>query len=304
MLAYPNFLETVTQLKPLYFLRALGGGIYIVGVLVMMYNLVATARSGQFVANEPAEAMPLAKEYHEPKGEHWHRWIERRPVQLLIGSFIVILIGGIFELIPTFLIESNVPQIASVAPYTSLELVGRDIYIKEGCNNCHSQMIRPFRSETERYGEYSKAGEFVYDHPFLWGSKRTGPDLARIGGKYPNSWHFHHMLEPESMSPGSIMPVYPWLIEDKMELDDLEAKISAMRTLGVPYPEGYEEIALSDLQTQADEIAANLEESGVQVPSDRDIIALIAYLQRLGTDIQVNENEEKKSYEIKPLSEQ
>ena len=302
LLAYPNFLETVTQLKPLYFLRALGGGVYIVGVLVMFYNLVKTVQSGQFVANEPAEAMSLAKNYVDPKGEHWHRWIERRPVQLLIGSLIVILIGGIFELIPTFLIKENVPQIASVKPYTSLELVGRDIYIKEGCNNCHSQMIRPFRSETERYGEYSKAGEFVYDHPFLWGSKRTGPDLARIGGKYPNSWHFHHMLEPESMSPNSIMPVYPWLIEDEMDISDLEAKVSAMRTLGVPYPEGYESQARADLEMQAQEIADNLKESDIEVPSDREIIALIAYLQRLGTDIQVKTEEETKPYQIKPVN--
>lgn len=163
-------------------------------------------------------------------------------------------------------------------------------------------MIRPFRSETERYGEYSKAGEFVYDHPFLWGSKRTGPDLARIGGKYPNSWHFHHMLEPESMSPNSIMPVYPWLIEDEMDISDLEAKVSAMRTLGVPYPEGYESQARADLEMQAQEIADNLKESDIEVPSDREIIALIAYLQRLGTDIQVKTEEETKPYQIKPVN--
>ncbi|MGB3180194.1 MAG: cytochrome-c oxidase, cbb3-type subunit I [Cyclobacteriaceae bacterium] len=301
LLAYPNFLETVTQLKPLYAMRAFGGLIYIIGVVIMAFNLIKTAGTGSFLKNEMAEAMPLAKEYHSHKGEHWHRWIERRPVQMLVGSLLVILIGGAVEMVPTFLIKSNVPQIASVAPYTSLELEGRDLYIREGCNNCHSQMIRPFRSETVRYGEYSKAGEFVYDHPFLWGSKRTGPDLAREGGKYPDSWHYQHMLEPESMSPGSIMPAYPWLIENKLDTDNLEDKISAMRTLGVPYPEGYEEQARADMEAQAQEIAVGLMEDNIPIESDREIIALIAYLQRLGTDIAVDAAEkEYKHYEVKP----
>ena len=189
------------------------------------------------------------------------------------------------ELVPTFLIEKNVPLIASVMPYTPLELEGRDLYIREGCNNCHSQMIRPFRSETERYGEYSKAGEFVYDHPFLWGSKRTGPDLHRLGNKYPDTWHWQHMLEPESMSPGSIMPAYPWLISDKLNASDLETKISVMRSLGVPYAEGYEEQARADMEAQAQAIANGLVEQGIETAADAEIIALIAYLQRLGTDI-------------------
>jgi len=146
-------------------------------------------------------------------------------------------------------------------------------------------MIRPFRSETERYGEYSKAGEFVYDHPFLWGSKRTGPDLQREGGKYPHSWHYHHMLDPESMSPGSIMPPYPWLFEDNLDISATAAKIAAMRKLGVPYPEGYEAEAVEDLQKQAEEIANTLKGNGIEVKSEKEIIALIAYLQRLGTDI-------------------
>jgi cytochrome c oxidase cbb3-type subunit I/II len=288
LLAYPNFLETVTQLRPMYMLRAGGGALYITGALIMVYNLVKTAYSGKFQKEEEAQAPALEKEYHAPKNEHWHRRIfERRPVALLFWSLIAILIGGLVEMIPTFLVKSNVPTISSVQPYTPLELEGRDLYIREGCNNCHSQMIRPFRSETERYGEYAKAGEFVYDHPFLWGSKRTGPDLLREGGKYPDSWHYHHMLDPTSMSPGSIMPPYPWLFDNDLDASQLADKINAMRTLGVPYPEGYEEQAMADLDQQANEIMETLAESGIEVKKEREIIALIAYLQRLGTDIQV-----------------
>lgn len=286
MLAYPNFLETVTQIKTMYMLRAVGGAMYIVGTIVMTYNLFMTAKKGSFLANEEAEAAALHKE-HKAANEHWHRIIERKPVQMMIFSLLVILIGGLVEMIPTFLVKSNIPTIASVKPYTSLELHGRDLYIKEGCNNCHTQMIRPFRSETERYGEYSKAGEFVYDHPHLWGSKRTGPDIHRIGGKYPDSWHYNHMLDPESMSPGSIMPAYPWLFEKSIDTTETAGKITAMRTLGVPYPEGYEKQANADLRKQADGITESLKKAGLQTMSDKEIVALIAYLQRLGTDIKV-----------------
>ena len=190
-------------------------------------------------------------------------------------------------MIPTFLVKSNIPTIPSVKPYTPLELQGRDIYIREGCNNCHSQMIRPFRSETERYGEYSKAGEFVYDHPFLWGSKRTGPDLQREGKKYPNIWHYLHMQNPRQMSPGSIMPTYAWLQENPRYIKH-GAKINALRSLGVPYPAGYEKIANEDLLKQAGIIAADLQKNGVPAEPDKEIIALIAYLQRLGIDIKGN----------------
>ncbi len=282
-LQYPNFLETVLQLMPMYYLRAIGGTIYLGGAILMAVNLIKTMQAGQLQETEEATAPALAKEYKH--SGHWHHWIERRPVQLAIWSTVAILIGGIVELVPTFMIKSNVPQIASVMPYTPLELEGRDLYIKEGCYTCHSQMIRPFRSETERYGEYSKAGEFVYDHPFQWGSKRTGPDLHREGGKYPDSWHFHHMYDPRSMSPGSIMPRYPWLIEQTLDTNDLAAKIRAMQALGVPYPDGYDEKAMADLTTQAEQIALSLKNDGVEVPADREIIALIAYLQRMGTDI-------------------
>ncbi len=288
-LLYPNFLETVLQIVPLYAMRSFGGGLYLTGVLVMAYNIYKTVVSGQFAANEAAEAPALDKNEVVHTG-HWHRWIERRPIQLLIGSLIVVLIGGIVEMVPMFLIKSNIPTIASVKPYTPLELEGRDIYVREGCYVCHSQMVRPFRSETERYGEYSKSGEFVYDHPFQWGSKRTGPDLHRIGGKYPNAWHYNHMYEPQSMSPGSLMPAYPWLLENDLDVTYTPKKIRVMQYLGVPYEAGYDQQAVNDLTKQADGIAADLKQSGkIETPSNKEIIALIAYLQRLGTDIKLKE---------------
>jgi cytochrome c oxidase cbb3-type subunit I/II len=211
--------------------------------------------------------------------------LEHKPILFSVLALIAILIGGAIEMIPTFLIKSNVPTITSVKPYAPLEVHGRDIYIREGCVSCHTQMVRPFRSETERYGEYSKAGEFVYDHPFLWGSKRTGPDLAREGGKYSNSWHYNHLLAPDAVSSGSIMPAYPWLFEQTLDQSTTAKKIKALRKIGVPYAEGYEEFANEDLQKQADEIAASLKADGIEVASDAEIVALISYLQRLGKDI-------------------
>ena len=283
-LAYPNFLETVTQLKPLYALRAFGGTIYLTGVIIMGYNILKTMKQGVFIKDEPAEAAALEKNV-SIKGESWHRTMERRPVQMLVLSLVAVAIGGIIEIIPTMLIESNIPTITAVKPYTPLEIEGRDVYIKEGCNNCHSQMVRPFRSETERYGEYSKAGEFVYDHPHLWGSKRTGPDLHRIGGKYGDSWHYNHMYDPGSLSPGTIMPSYPWLIDKTVDSSMTPKKIKAMRTLGVPYPENYETQAVADMQKQAQTMADNLSKEGIEVLPESEMVALIAYLQRLGTDI-------------------
>lgn len=280
-----RFLETVTHIVPMYALRSLGGVLFLIGAVMMTYNLIKTIKAGSFLANEDAEAAPLPKVIHTHSSDHWHRWIERRPVQMLVLSLVLVAIGGVIEIIPTFLVKSNVPTISSVKPYTPLELQGRDIYIREGCYTCHSQMIRPFRSETARYGEYSKAGEFVYDHPFQWGSKRTGPDLAREGGKYPDSWHFNHMLDPTSMSPGSIMPAYPWLFDNDLDAASTPDKIKAMMTLGVPYEKGYEEKATKDLEAQAAMITANLKKDGVTVMSNKEIVALIAYLQRLGTDI-------------------
>lgn len=291
LLAYPNFLETVTQIIPMYAIRAVAGTLYIIGACFAVMNLYKTAKSGSFVAEEADEA-PALIDPAEGQETKWHRRLEGRPVQFTVLTVVAILIGGIVEYVPTALVDSNVPTIASVKPYTPLEVEGRDIYIAEGCNNCHSQMIRPFRSETERYGEYSKAGEYVYDHPFLWGSKRTGPDLHRVGGKYPDSWHLRHMNDPTSTSPGSIMPAYPWLLYQDMDKESIPSRIEALATVGVPYAEGYAQgDALKDLETQAKQIADGLTESGFgevdgyKITADKKIIALIAYLQRLGVDI-------------------
>ena len=290
ILVYQNFLSTVTQIVPMYMLRAVGGTLYLIGAIVMTYNLIKTAGAGSFIANEETEAYALEKK--EVTSGGWHAALERRPVKFTILALVAILIGGVIELVPTFIIKSNIPTIAEVKPYTPLELHGRDIYIREGCVGCHSQMIRPFRSETERYGEYSKAGEFVYDHPFLWGSKRTGPDLAREGVgklKKSNLWHYNHMENPQSTSGGSIMPPYPWLLTDKIDLNATAGKISALRTVGVPYQARYEDIANDDLIAQAEKIVSDLKNEGIEADNDDEIIALIAYLQRLGTDIQVED---------------
>jgi cytochrome c oxidase cbb3-type subunit I/II len=287
-LKYP-FLETVNQMKPFYALRAFGGTLYLIGALLMMYNLILTVKRSKGVVDDDAEAPALENLYAKHTSEHWHRKIERKPVPFLVLTLVVILIGGIIELIPTFLVKSNVPTISSVKPYTPLELQGRDIYVREGCYTCHSQMIRPFRSETARYGEYSKAGEFVYDHPFQWGSKRSGPDLAREGSgnnKKTNSWHYNHFDDPQAVSTGSIMPPYTSLLDHDLDTSTTASKIRAMQTLGVPYEEGYAERANEDLVKQEKEITENLKLDGIKTPSNKEVIAVIAYMQRLGTDIE------------------
>ena len=292
-LMYPNFLQVVEQIMPMYYMRAFGGTLYFLGAFLLVYNIYKTVKAGSFAAYEEAEAPALEKEGGRKPGEGYHRFLERKPVQFMILSIVAILIGGLVEVIPTYLIKSNIPTIASVKPYTPLELHGRDIYIAEGCYNCHSQMIRPFRSETERYGEYSKAGEYVYDHPFQWGSKRTGPDLWRNGVKTgrnykPDSWHYNHFMDPQKMNATSIMPAYPWLADYEINLDLTAAKIRAMQTLGVPYPEGYDKVANDDVKAQAEKIAAGLKAQGIDVGSNKQVIALIAYIQRIGTDIVEN----------------
>jgi cytochrome c oxidase cbb3-type subunit I/II len=290
-----QFLETVTRIIPMYILRGLGGTVYLAGAVLMVVNLVKTIKSGSLISAEEAEA-PSLDSIPLPEGKSfWHSVIERRPVQMLVMSLIVVSVGGAIELIPTFLIKENIPTISTVKPYTPLELQGRDIYIREGCYTCHSQMIRPFRDEVARYGDYSKSGEFVYDHPFQWGSKRTGPDLAREGGKYPNSWHYRHMYAPDEISQGSIMPAYPWLIENDLDISTTAAKIKAMQTLGVPYEQGFAEKANDDLMIQADEIAADLKMNKIKANSKKEIIALIAYLQRMGTDLKKAPEKEVKN---------
>ena len=196
-----------------------------------------------------------------------HEWIEKNP-WLLIGLVVLVIsIGGLVEIVPLFFQKSTTEPVAGLKPYSPLRLVGRDVYIREGCYNCHSQMIRPFRAETERYGHYSVAGEFVYDHPFQWGSKRTGPDLARVGGRYSDEWHRAHLDNPRDLVPESNMPSYPWLANAQLVPAEVTAKMRAMKALGVPYTD--EEIAAGPAQ--------------LVDKSEQD--ALIAYLQGLGTQI-------------------
>ncbi len=300
-LVYGNFLETVTQIIPMYAMRAFGGTLYYTGFLMMVWNLWKTARIGSSVEDELAEALPLKPiSGKRIKGEQWHSWLERKTVLFTILAFVAVLIGGLVEIVPLLLVDSNIPKIASIKPYTPLELEGRDIYMREGCNNCHSQLIRPFRSEVERYGEYSKAGEYVYEHPFLWGSRRTGPDLMRIGGKYNNNWHFNHMMDPSFTSPGTIMPRYGWLHKNDLDYSDIEAKMKTLRALGVPYTD--EEIAGAKdaLVKQAKAVEAELHNDPEYVKNyadaniqNKEITALIAYLQRLGTDIKGNKTAQK-----------
>ncbi len=307
-LVYGNFLETVTEIMPMYWMRAIGGTLFLLGMLVMIYNVIQTIRRGSEVTDELAEAAALQKvSSKRVASEGWHSWLERKPVQLTIFATIAILIGGIIQIVPTIMVKSNIPTISSVKPYTPLELEGRDIYIREGCVGCHSQMIRPFRDEVERYGEYSKAGEYVYDHPFLWGSKRTGPDLHRIGGKYSDNWHLNHFYDPQSTSSGSIMPSYKWLITDALDKSDTETKMRVMVKLGVPYTQEEIDNAQKSITEQGTQIEKNLyadpdfakayEADKKSGGSDflemrnREVVAVIAYLQRLGTDIKVQDLE-------------
>ncbi|MEN9977512.1 MAG: hypothetical protein RLZZ569_137 [Bacteroidota bacterium] len=304
-LVHKDFLETVTNIRPYYILRSLGGALYISGALLMVYNIIKTVKQGSFQADEEVEVPAKIESSHKEK-EYWHRKIEGIPVRFMIFSIIVVAIGGLAEIIPTIAVRSNVPTIASVKPYTPLELEGRDLYIREGCNNCHSQMVRPVRFETARYaptpesGGYSKAGENVYDHPFLWGSKRTGPDLAREGSLRGNMWHYEHMDRPKEISKGSIMPAYTWLRTDDVNIAWTAKKIAAMRKMGVPYAAGYENKAVGDLKKQAHIIAVDIvnsmlpialkgttKEAKVKEIESKEIIAMIAYLQRLGMDVKV-----------------
>ena len=288
-LQYGNFLETTIRIIPMHMLRAVGGTLYVVGIVLMWVNLYQTAKRGQFVPETEAQAPALSAQPAAPEkklgGWHGHRWIEGLPVTFTVLVTLAILVGGLVEIIPMYLIKSNVPTIAAVKPYTPLELLGRDLYIREGCVACHSQMVRPFRSETERYGEYSKVGEYVYDHPFLWGSKRTGPDLHRVGGKYPDAWHYNHLENPVNTSPRSIMPRYPWLLTRKLDTNVVQVRMKTLRRLGVPYTDEDIARAYENMAAQQLRIVQNLKVGMVEADPDREIIALIAYLQRLGTDI-------------------
>ena len=294
-LQFPDFIETTMRLMPMYWVRVVGGSLYLIGTIIFIYNIVMTwkrrpaAYDVPVVTAAPLSAAPAYAAHDGAKGGFWamtwHRKWEGMPLFFSVLVAVCVVVASLFEIIPTFLIKSNVPTIASVKPYTPLELAGRDIYIREGCFNCHSQMIRPFRYETERYGDYSKPGESVYDHPFLWGSRRIGPDLAREGGKYPALWHVRHMENPRSLSPKSIMPAYPSLLTNATDFDGIQKRVDVMAMLGVPYGDAINK-ANQMARDQAQLIAADIEKNGGPAGlKDKEITALVAYLERLGTDI-------------------
>lgn len=311
-LVWKNWLDTVSAILPYYKMRFLGGVLYLSGSILMVVNVIATVRAGSFQKEVPAEAPALARiSKNRKQSEGYHLWLERTPFLFSILSFVALAIGGFLEIVPTLLVKENVPTITAVKPYTPLELEGRDLYIREGCNSCHSQMIRPFRDEVVRFngknGQYSKAGEFVYDRPFLWGSKRTGPDLHRQGGKNPSSWHFKHMYNPRLTSPRSIMPRYPWLIAHKLDRSLTQDKIQFMKDVyDIPYTQAEVDSAntwannqaagiVRDIYKEAPDIKEAIEKEKAKKGADfipleeREITALIAYLQRLGTDIKTTE---------------
>jgi cytochrome c oxidase cbb3-type subunit I/II len=291
-LAYPDFIETTVRLLPMYWVRVVGGVLYIAGMVLCGVNALMTWRRGPARYAEPVHEAPALRPLPaeaEPGGfKHaaWHRRWEGLPLTFSVWVAVAVVTASLFEIVPMFLIGSNVPTIQAVHPYTPLELAGRDVYVAEGCNNCHSQMIRPIRAETMRYGEYSKPGEFVYDHPFLWGSRRIGPDLARVGGKYPDLWHVRHMGDPRSTTPQSIMPAYPWLARTPIKWSAVERGVAAQATLGVPYTREEVTGAATLARAQGKRIAAAIAQQGGPAGlEETELVALVAYLQRLGTDI-------------------
>ena len=299
-LAYPDFVETVAKLMPMYWMRVIGGSFYLIGMFIFGWNIIMTWKTRPVAYDVPViEAAPLARTdvpEHVPVGggvwarfKHagWHRKWEGAPMLFTALTVLAVVVASLFELLPAFLVKSNVPTIASVKPYTPLELAGRDIYIAEGCFNCHSQMIRPFRYETERFGEYSKPGESVYDHPFLWGSRRIGPDLAREGGKYPDLWHVRHFENPRTVTAKSIMPSYAQFLTKPLDFDGIQRRVDAMAMLGVPYGDAVNK-ANAMAHTQANSIAATIvEQGGPKGLEDKQMVAIVAYMQRLGRDIKV-----------------
>ncbi len=287
-LVYPDFIETVTKIIPLYWVRVVAGVLYLIGFTLMAYNMYKTIRSAPAEQRDEAASAPkmiAGESMVTATVDKIHRRLEGMGGPFTELVFIAVFIGGAIEILPTFFVGEMVEAHPGVTPYSALQLQGRDIYVREGCYVCHSQMIRPVEAETLRYGAYSRSEESVYDRPFQWGSKRTGPDLARVGGKYPDLWHFRHMLNPRDVVNGSLMPSYPWLFEDKTDFKGLSRKLEVMKTLGVPYTEEQVKNAEADARAEAERIANGLTEQGAPPKiTDKEIIPLIAYLQKLGAD--------------------
>lgn len=284
-LVYPHFIETLVKIIPMYWLRAFGGVLVLISFLIMIYNLCKTIKAS--TADDEEESIKIKKlSHHNDAHEQGHRKLEGLPFVFSILALLAILVGSAIEILPSLLSEKYIVKSDKIKPYTSLEIAGRDLYIKEGCYVCHSQLIRPTPAEVLRYGKHSEAKDYVYDHPFQWGSRRIGPDLARIGGKYSDMWHIKHMLNPREVTQKSIMPNYPWLFEKKTDFSVLTKKLKVMKAIGVPYTD--EEIANAKETAieQAKTIATNLKRDGGLSEDifDKQIIALISYLQRLGKD--------------------
>jgi cytochrome c oxidase cbb3-type subunit I/II len=217
-------------------------------------------------------------------GTFHRRVLEGKGAVFAVATTVAILVGGIVEIVPMYTAGAGPETADWVTPYTPLEVAGRDIYIREGCYLCHSQWVRPMRAEILRYGEWSRAPEYQYDRPFLLGSRRMGPDLHRVAQKYPDAWHYEHMRDPRSTSPGSVMPPYPWLLDATLDAEDVQASVRALRKAGVPYSESDVEGVVGSLADQGQQITASLAGAGIQTQADREIVALIAYLQRLGRE--------------------
>ncbi len=282
-LMYPDFIETVTRIVPLYWGRAAGGALFIAGFAVMVYNIWKTIKSAPKNQESPLIQAPSLNLVQKSSKEKGHHKLEGMATLFTIWVVIAVLAGTVIEIYPTLFLQRYLPNDSSIRPYTSLELAGRDIYVKEGCYTCHSQQIRALSAEVLRYGKASTMEESMYDRPHQWGSKRTGPDLSRVGTKYPNLWHYRHMMDPRSITPQSIMPNYPWLAEKNVDFLLLRKKLSIMKNLGVPYSS--QEVANADIdaEKQAKIISEDLKSQGVTENLERkEIVALIAYLQALG----------------------
>ncbi|MCC7460056.1 MAG: cytochrome-c oxidase, cbb3-type subunit II, partial [Proteobacteria bacterium] len=340
LLTYPNFIESIQKSRIMYMMRLVGGTLYLVTFLVMIYNLFKTAQGSSvkdvtvevpadmendriswkkivfspttylvagiltitllffstkdlmqyvlwttsFLALAVVGFFVFEAKIEKLEGQTWHHVLEGKTFIFSVLTLLAILIGGMAQIIPAVMVESAVPLAHVAKPYSPLELVGRDLYIRDGCNNCHTQMIRTYLPDTLRYGDASEAWESSLDHPHLWGSKRTGPDLARIGGKYPDSWHYKHMIDPRSISAGSIMPNYAFMADEKINLDSIEAKMKTMRKLRIQYSDEEIRTAAGSAKNQAQEIVSRLAQDGIQADADSELIAMIAYLQKLGRD--------------------
>ncbi len=293
-LQYPDFVETVTKIVPFYFIRFFAGLMYLVGIGIMLYNFFKSIAASRAARADLSDTKASAPRFYDvdsagdERAHGWHHRLEGRALQFSVLTMIAVLIGGLFEIVPLVMAKSTDARAAAIQPYTALELEGRDIYIREGCYTCHSQMIRPFQDEAVRYGAPSESIEFVYDRPFQFGSKRTGPDLHRQGGKYPHFWHYKHMKDPRSTSGGSIMPAYPWLYTTELDTTQTSTKLGVLQQLGTPYSGEQVRNAEADLKAQASKVVSELRAQQAPVSeleAKSEIIALIAYLQRLGTDI-------------------